>query len=75
MSMAIEDPFETYDSEGEKKVLFLDMDETLIHAQKQNEFGFFDYKFSLYVKDEKYDITFNIRPYCAEFLMAAAEHY
>ena len=70
--LTMDRPFEGYDSDGDKKVLFLDMDETLIHAQKQNEFGFFDYKFSLYVKEEKYDITFNIRPFCAEFLMAAA---
>lgn len=59
-----------------KKVLFLDLDETLIHSDFENEYQFYDAEILIPVDDQtKCKLNILIRPYVQEFLQFAQSKF
>ncbi|CAD8067911.1 unnamed protein product [Paramecium sonneborni] len=56
-----------------QKFLVLDLDETLIHSCNHRDFP----QVTITIQDDNQhvDLTFNIRPYCQEFLKEMSKHY
>lgn len=57
-----------------QKTLFLDLDETLIHASLDPNVRL-EHSFFLEVGEQKVEITFAVRPHCVQFLREVAQHY
>lgn len=60
-----------------KKILFLDLDETLIHSDINHEYDFYDAQVRITMEGAITDCKFNIiiRPYVKEFLNFAKERF
>ncbi|CAD8142466.1 unnamed protein product [Paramecium pentaurelia] len=56
-----------------QKILVLDLDETLIHSCTHRDFPHIT--ITIQDDDESIDITFNVRPYCKEFIKEMSNYY
>lgn len=58
-----------------KKILFLDLDETLVHTDITQEYENYDIEINIPVEDGEYTVNVFIRPFTFEFLKFAKERF